>query len=80
MEEKWAVQLNKMNKQILSNPTTQKESCPFISYFYVVDGWNLGKGYFLAKGVVKNSISPQSTRDLNFPFMAVEDIQGSLKS
>lgn len=30
MEEKWAVQLNKMSKHIFRNPTTRGESYPFI--------------------------------------------------
>lgn len=47
------------------------------SYFYVGNGRKLGRGYFLAKEVVKSSISPQFLKDLGCPFMAVGDRQGT---
>lgn len=67
-----------MNKQILSIPQLRENH--ILSYFYRVDDRNSEKDYFLAKGVVKSSIFPQSTRDLSFPVMAVGNIQGSVRS
>lgn len=62
---------NKMNKQsLVILPLGENH---ILSHFYTVDSGNLRNGYFLAEGVVKSSISPQSTGDLDFPFMVVGD-------
>lgn len=69
---------NKMNKQsLVILPLGENH---ILSHFNAVDSRNLGNGYFLAEGVVKSSISPQSSGDLDFPFMVVGDIQSSMRA